>query len=273
MKILCDMHVHSKYSHDSRTPVEDSAAYAVRNNIAALAIADHCDIQYYDSHGVFALIEGSFNEATATAKKFEGKVKILRGVELGEAIWDMESANKILSGFDFDAVIASVHAVRYKDYTDPYSTIDFSKMPPRDINGYMEAYFDEVLKTVTTVPCQIMAHLTCPLRYINGKYGLNVDAKDYEEKITPILKHIIDNSIAMEINTSCVGSAYDCLMPEPWIIEKFKEMGGHLVTLGSDAHVFENLCKSFDKAISSLKRFGLTSYYYYENKLPVKCLL
>ena len=269
--ILCDMHVHSKSSHDSLASVCDTAIFAINNNASAFAITDHCDIEFFNEHNVFSLIESSFNETTEALTKFKDKIKILRGVELGEAIWNMDYTNKILNFFDFDVVIASVHAVRYKNYTAPYSTLDFSKMSKQDIDGYMNVYFDDVLKTVKCVSCDIIAHLTCPLRYINGKYGLNIESKKYESKIIPILKYIIDNSIAMEINTSGIGSAYDCFLPENWIIEKFKEMGGYLVTLGSDAHISENLCKDFQIAISTLKKFGFTDYYYFENRKAIKC--
>ena len=200
--IFCDMHVHSKSSHDSHASVRDSAIFAINNNVSAFAITDHCDIEYFIENNVISLIEASFNETTEVSKEFKNKIKVLRGVELGEAIWNMDYTDKIVNGFNFDVIIASVHAVRYKNYTAPYSTIDFSKLSKRDIDEYMNVYFDEVLKTVSSVSCDIIAHLTCPLRYINGKYGLNIESKKYESKIIPILKHIIDNSIAMEINTS-----------------------------------------------------------------------
>ena len=269
--ILCDMHVHSRSSHDSEASVKDTAVCAVENNASAFAITDHCDIEYYNEHNVFFLIEASFNDATEVAKEFSDKVKILRGVEIGEAIWNKEYTDEILNSFDFDLVIGSVHAVRYKNYTMPYSVIDFSKMSSTEVNEYLNTYFDDLSETVKSVDFDIMAHLTCPLRYINGKYGLKVDTRKYESKIVPILEYIIKNGIAMEINTSGIGSAYDCFMPENWIIKKFKEMGGYLVTLGSDAHISKNVCKDFDKAIDTLRSMGFTGYYYFENRKAIKC--
>lgn len=269
--LLCDMHVHSQSSHDSTAPVIDSAEACIKNNVSVLAITDHCDIQYYIEHDILSCIKRSVDEVIEASRLYKGKVKILKGIEIGEGIWSKKYTDEILNAFDFDVIISSVHAVRYKDYSDPYAIIDFSKMTATELDEFMDMYFDEVLEMLSKIPCDIMAHLTCPLRYINGKYKLNVDIKKFENKIIKILEFIIDNSISMEINTSGIGIAYESLMPDTWIIKKFKEMGGYLVTLGSDAHISENVGKGFDSAIALLKKHGFNGYYYYENRKRVFC--
>lgn len=269
--ILCDTHVHSQSSHDSVAPVLATAKACVEKGISVLAITDHCDIQYYKEQNVPALVDSSVAEATNAAKEFEGKLKILKGIEIGEGIWDLGHTAEILIRFDFDVIISSVHAVRYKEYSAPYSTIDFSKMDHCDLDKYIETYFDEMLQMLRLVPCDIMAHLTCPFRYINGKYNLDVDITKYREQINKILEYVIDNSIAMEINTSGIGTPYGCFMPDWWIIKAFKEKGGYLVTLGSDAHTPEKVGNGFDSAISLLKEYGFDSYYYYENRKAIRC--
>ena len=100
----------------------------------------------------------------------------------------------------------------------------------------------------------VLAHLTCPLRYINGKYKRNVSSRRYEEKIIEILKYIIENAIAMEINTSGIGNGF--LMPDEWIIKKFKDMDGYLVTLGSDTHMSQNVGNGFGEVLEILKEYG-----------------
>ncbi|MBQ7226271.1 MAG: histidinol-phosphatase HisJ family protein [Clostridia bacterium] len=269
--ILCDMHVHSQSSHDSKAPVAQTAQECLKKGISVLAITDHCDIQLCKEQNVLELVKRSIAETEQTANEFEGRVKILKGVEIGEGIWNLDYTENILNSFNFDVVIGSVHGVRYEGYCDSYSTIDFSKMSKEQLNSYMALYFDEVLEMLNTTSCDIMAHLTCPLRYINGKYGLGVDSLNYKAQIEKILDLVIEKSIAMEINTSGIGSFYGQLMPEPWIIKRFREKGGYLITLGSDAHTPENVGNGFDKAIELLKSYKFDSYYYYENRKAVKC--
>ena len=89
----------------------------------------------------------------------------------------------------------------------------------------------------------------------------------YEKQIDKILRLIIDRSLALEVNTSC--DAF--FMPDEWIIRKYREMGGYLVTVGSDAHIPQNVGKSFEKAIDMLRKLGFENYYYYENRIGIQC--
>lgn len=173
-----------------------------------------------------------------------------------------------MSKYTFDVIIGSVHAARYDGLEMPYSQIDFGKLSDEVIREYLTVYFDDVLEMVSTEDVDIAAHITCPLRYIIGKYERNVDCRDFRDKIEQILDCIIRRKIALEVNTSglVTGSKYCRTMPEEWIIEEYKKRGGKLVTVGSDAHVTENASLSFDKAYEILKKYGFESCYYYENR-------
>lgn len=269
--MLFDMHTHSQNSHDSICPVKDTALAAIKNNISAFAVTDHCDIEFYTESDIPTCIKNSIKETEEASILFKDKVKILKGIEIGEGIWNKKYTDEIINSCKYDVIIGSVHAARYKQYLNPYSIIDFSKMDIKEIENYLSLYFEDVLSTVKEVPCDIMAHLTCPLRYITGKYNIKIDMTKYKNKIFEILKYIINNSIAMEINTSSVSTTHRCFMPDEWIIKKFKDMGGYLVTLGSDSHIAQNVGKDFDKAILLLKNYGFENYYYYENRKSIPC--
>lgn len=262
------MHTHSQNSQDSDCPVRDMALSYIEKGFFAFAVTDHCNMQDYERCNMPLVIENSYKEAQREAESFEGKIKILKGIELGEAIWDEKAALGILESHKFDAVIGSVHVVRYEEYPKPYSQMIFSEIPQEKIRMFLDKYFDELLLTVKTVPCDIAAHLTCPLRYINGKYGIGIDSRDYADKINEILEVIIKNKIALEVNTSGVRENCDGFLPDEWIIESYKKAGGRLITIGSDAHVAKNAGNGFDKAMSLLKKLGFTEYHYYENRIP-----
>lgn len=270
---FCDMHVHSHNSHDSRAPVAETAKEAIKRGVSVFAVTDHCDTQYYFSGEIPQRIAASVREARETAPQFAGQVDVLAGVEIGEMIWDEPHANELLHAHDYDVVIGSVHAVRYKEWSDPYSMLDFNAIPAKELRGYIDKYFDELLETLQKLPCDIMAHLTCPLRYINYKFGLNFDIRPYEDKITRVLEYIIRHGISMEINTSGMGGGNGYYMPDEWIVEKYRDMGGYLITLGSDAHASENISKAFSEAAAMLKRLGFKHYYYYKNRINIPCAL
>ena len=268
-RILCDCHIHSEHSHDSRSKISEVAEQCIKRRISIFALTDHCDILHPDKEKVKMSVKAMLDDVTENAKRYMGQVEILRGIEVGEAMWDRALAEEILGSYDFDVVIGSVHSVRYKEYSMPYSRIDFSGFSRENINGYIDKYFDEVMEMLELKNCDIMAHLTCPLRYINGKYNLNIGIRKYKQKIEGILKFVIDNHIAMEVNTSGVSAGLKSFMPDEWIIEKFKTMGGELVTLGSDAHIPQNVGIDFDKATAVLRKYGFEKYCIYRKRKAV----
>ena len=268
---IFDMHTHSQNSHDSECPVSEMAKAADINNLSGFAVTDHCDIGFCNSIDISTTVQSSVADAEITNNN--STLTVLKGVEIGEAFWFPKAAATILSENDFDVVIGSVHAVKFKDYDMPYSQINFAELGINASNQYFDKYLDDMITMINTCDFDILAHLTCPLRYINGKYGMGLSCKDYIAKIQNILTLIIKCGIALEVNTSCIynGSGYCEFMPEQWIIELYKELGGHLITLGSDAHISENSANMFGKAYSALKQIGFESIYYYKNRYPVQC--
>ena len=268
--ILCDMHTHSENSHDGKTTVIDTAQMCLKNGVFAFAVTDHCDIHLASEIDIFKLVKNSLDEVENAKNQLGNSVKIFKGIEIGETIWNKPYADKILNAFPFDVVIGSVHSVRDDGYTEPYSTIDFSKMTNEQLDGYMQTYFDDLLETVKSLDCDIVAHITCPLRYINGKYRLNIDSQKYRDKILKILDVMIEKSLALEVNTSGLGTQYGEIMPPKWILQEYKQKGGKLITLGSDAHTCKRVANEFENTLKLLLDCGFNSYFYYENRVPHK---
>ncbi len=269
--ILPDLHIHSKNSHDSVCPLSASAEAAKQKGIDIISAADHADIEFYDTVDVFKIAESEKSDIDRLEKS--ASQTVLFGIELGEGHWHPEISEKLSKQYSFDLIIGSVHAVNYKELKIPYSRIDFSKLPRKEVEEYLSCYFDDVLKMINSCDIDILAHLTCPLRYINGKYNLGIDAHMYSNKISEVLSAIIKNKKALEVNTSCLGEGYNEFMPEEWIISLYKKMGGHLITLGSDAHTAEKVGHEFDSAIKMLKRNGFNYICYFKERKIYQCTL
>ena len=90
-------------------------------------------------------------------------------------------------------------------------------------------------------------------------------------KIKQIIKYIIDRGIAMEVNTSGIGSSYSVLLPDIEFIKLYRDMGGYLITLGSDAHTEPKAANAFPETLSLLKNLGFKHIYYFEKRIPVQC--
>lgn len=274
---IVDMHTHSEHSHDSECPIRDMAQEEIKHGTYGFAVTDHCDMRACERKDVTIHIKESVKDAENLREEYQQKenptVQIFSGVELGESIWYPQVRKQLLQSCDYDVVIGSAHVVIYKEYDKAYSRIDFSETAEEELYGFLEKYLDDVLKTVQIVPCDIAAHLLCPLRYINGKYGRNIDGKRLEGKIREILKVVIRQGIALEINTSCMQDEDVDWFEQDWLLGVYKEMGGFLVTIGSDAHVCENAARKFDRAVALLRKHGFRNCFYYKKRKSIQCTI
>ena len=104
---------------------------------------------------------------------------------------------------------------------------------------------------------------------MRGKYGIPVDMSEYQAEIEAILRIVVKRHIALEVNTSGIGSFYGEYMPYASILRKYREMGGYLITLASDAHTADRTGNGFDDAVRMLKDLGFTNAYYYKKRMPI----
>lgn len=265
--MLCDMHTHSENSHDSGCKIENMLLAQIEKGTAIFAVTDHFDCYSHNDYDIFTPIKRSYDTVKALNEKYKGKCLVLSGIEISEGFWFPEVYEKGISMLDYDVVIGSVHCVRINGLEQAYSTIDFSKLSTDCIAQYLNNYFDDVMTLLDTADCDILAHLTCPLRYIVGRFGLSVDITEYYSKIDKILKTVIEKGITLEVNTSSYELLND-FMPGADIIRRYFDFGGRMITLGSDAHVAQNASTHFDDAVKALKEIGFDSVSYFKKRKP-----
>lgn len=263
---IADMHTHSEHSHDSACSIEDMCLSEMQKGTRIFAVTDHFDTFAFDDCDIFTPIKESYDQVKVLREQYKDTCLLLAGVEIGEGFWFLEQYKKILHMVPFDVIIGSVHCVRCKNLEIPYSKIDFSKLGIEKVYEYLDCYFRDIITMTEEMDFDILAHLTCPLRYIKGKFGISVDLKRYDTKITQILRKIIDRNIALEVNTSAFDMIND-FMPGAAIIRQYYSMGGRLITLGSDAHTSEHASQNFDKAIKTLQEIGFKNICYFKDRI------
>lgn len=263
---LADTHVHSHFSHDSESTLSDICKAAKEKNISVVCITDHADVK--PTTDMEQLAQSRRDAFREVREEESDGVELLLGIELAcggfypdHTIFE-KTADTLLRIGHYDCVIGSVHSV------GPISTArnDYSVMSKNELIGCLDRYFDAVLAMLEYSNPNVLAHLTYPLRYINGKYGRGLDWREVEPKIQKILSQIIEKNIALEVNTSCLGTDYDELLPNAEILKLYLQMGGKLLTLGSDAHKPERLGKGFVQTIQLLKSLGVNQLQYVKKR-------
>ena len=265
-----DCHLHTNHSHDSKALLPETCRTAISSGLSGIAVTDHCDIEFYHTSPQRDRICASVQEATDLRAHFCNELNVLRGIELGESIVDPAATQDALAIADFDFVIGSVHAFFPNGELVPYSWLDFSTgYSDRELHALLARYFSDVAETIETVPVDTLAHLTCPLRYINGKYHRNLSLAPHAEQITAILRRLIEKQIALELNASGLAMDWNTPMPDQSILQQYRSLGGTLLTLGTDTHDSAHVGYRLTDCHALLREIGFTHAYYYEKRTPI----
>lgn len=260
MKIICDTHVHSENSFDGESSVLDICETAVEMGLNTVTITDHMeapDIRLGDNSpygNMIKSISKSVSDVESLADGFKSRLRLLKGMELGEPMHIKELTEKALKIADFDFILASVHNL--KDEEDFY----YLKYDENNVRPLLERYFDELLDTALNADFDSLAHLTYPLRYIVERTDIRPDLNEYSEVIDEIFNALIKRGKALEINTSGLFKPIGVTLPDINLVRRFKELGGKYVTVGSDAHNSKNLAQGVEKGIALARACGFESY-------------
>ena len=266
--ITADMHTHSEFSHDSVCKTEDMCLSEIQKGTSVMAVTDHCDVFAFDTYDVYTPIKNSCMEAKRLNEKFGDKLRVLSGVEVGEGFWFPKECRKIETLCDYDVILGSVHCVKYKDMTMAYSRINFSELDKETVADYYKTYLSDIMTMINNADFDILTHMTCPINYIKGKFKIDLDLRQYEEDFSKILSEIIKREKSLEVNTAAF-KVLGAFMPDEWLIKMYYDMGGRLITIGSDAHIAENASNNFETAKKVLKEIGFKKLYYYEKRKPI----
>ena len=259
--MLYDSHMHTTHS-DGRSTVTEMCDSAIAKGIAGITFTDHADMNFYESRDTYNRIGGAIAAYCQAQQDYDGKLDVMCGVELGEYLYAPENAKKILGLTDYDCILCSVHLVPAARWDKPYNRIVFSEDgSDEELRDYLRLYFDLLSNTVDAFDFDVLAHIACPVRYMTTKYGRFSDAMEFEPKIREILKKIIDRNVALEWNTAGLRQNEE-------IFKMYYEMGGRLITIGSDAHSTNEMAGGFETAQAYLKSCGFTHYHYFKNRKP-----
>lgn len=267
MKVLSDMHMHSDNSFDADNSVREMCLSAIEKNISTIAITDHMEapeIKLGDRSvfgNMIKQITKSVADVEAARDEFEDKIRVLKGIEIGEPMHEPKLTKKAMEIADYDFVLASIHNVR--DAEDFY----YLEYKESNVPALLTQYFDELLDTALNADFDSLAHLTYPTRYIIQRTDINPELEKYTDVIEKILKALVERDKALEINTSGLRTI-GITMPDINIIKRFKELGGKYVTIGSDAHNVSNIGYGIEKGIQIAKTCGFDYFTVYENRKP-----
>ena len=257
---MYDYHNQSRVSFDGHDTGEALARAALDAGLEEICFTDHIDYDPMGTMGNMAFDTEQYN-AEYDQLSLPG-LKIRRGMEFGMTRDNVSQFRKELNRRHFDFVLGSIHFV---DGLDVY-------MPPfwegKTVFEAERRCLEETLACVKVhTDYDVLAHLTYIGKSPSNPVHRPVPYEDHREIIDEILKTLAQNGKGLELNTSgldrCGG-----FLPTADYFRRFRELGGEIVTVGSDAHRTDRVGQYSREACELLKDiFGYVCTF--EDRKPI----
>ena len=279
--MLADYHVHTVYSDDSTYPMEAVVQDAIARGLQEICFTDHVDYgikrDWDDPKGVEYRTDGSGEalanvdypryaaEIQALREKYQEKIRIRMGLEFGIQTHTIPEYEKLFARYPFDFIILSVHQVEDKEFW----TQDFQW--GRSQEEYVKRYYEELLALVRQFHhYSVLGHVDLIARYDPaGPYPF----EKLRPVITEILKTVIADGKGIEVNTSSHRYGLADWTPSRDILRLYRELGGTVLTIGSDSHKKEHLGAYIRETMEGLAEMGFERFCTFEGMRAVWHLL
>lgn len=262
---ILDSHVHTAFSFDGQDSLDQIFSAAVTRGVMGLAITDHYECNRVDELHC-KKIEDAMSLLPRYQDQYQGRLRITKGIELGQPQAAPDEADAVLRRHpDLDVVLGSIHEGAPRlDAADA----DFND-PQLRVSDFLSYYFHSCYDLALWGKFDVMTHLGYPERYIWGRFRIPVDFTPFDDLIHATLKKLVEDGKALEVNTSGYRQGLGKTIPVLRIIRQFRDLGGELVTLGSDAHRAQDVASDFDVAMDILTAAGFRYFAFYRQRQPV----
>ncbi len=269
MSILADQHVHSHHSGDSRESMTRIADSAIAAGLGYLCFTEHLDFDYpaVDDPSLtpdkFILDPDPYvSEYREVRDLYAGRIDLRLGIEIGMQPHVVDENKDFISHLDPDLVIASVHVI---DRRDPYYPSFYEGISEENA---MRQALECTLENIRVFEdFDVLGHMDYILRYLPSRRR-EMDMSDYSDVTDEILKLLIKRGQGLDLNTAAFTKGFPHMHPAPSILRRFRELGGRVITFGSDAHVCENVASFFAEAEKEARDCGFDEYCVFKGRKP-----
>lgn len=274
--MLADYHVHTDYSEDSFYPMDDVALDAIRLNLDELCFTDHVDygiLADWDDPAPKPLSEVGkprsnvryetyFPHMEDLIERHADELVIKRGLEFGMQTCTIGKYERLFStwGDHLDFVICSIHEVNNLELW----TGEFQRGKSEE--EFVLAYYEELLSVIERYKdYSVLGHLDAINRY-DPEGPIAFDR--VRDVVAAIFSQAIADGKGIEVNTSGIRYGQGWYHPARHFLELYRDLGGWIVTVGSDSHKPEHLGSYLKQAQRVLKDIGFGGVCTFDRMQP-----
>ena len=255
---MIDYHVHSDISADCGVKMADMARAARSAGVRELCFTEHIDL-YLPGELNFSVDFGRYRSEFDAVKAAFPDINIRMGIEAGLEMGTMDQMPALLSGLDY--VVGSQHVVYGQD---PYYQKVWEGHSQRAI---YEEYLAESLRCAQACDFyDVLGHLGyiakfCPYEDKLMRYG------DFPDAVDAVLKTLVEKGKGLEVNTNGLYMTPDT-MPEMPVVRRYRELGGEIIAVGSDAHYEPVVGHAVSETLNMLKSIGFKYVCAFDARKP-----
>lgn len=262
MYLKYDSHIHSEFSTDSAAPMEVMARAAVERGLLGITFTDHYHPDYPDFlHRTGQPTSAYHSAIERTARQFSGRLEVLRGLEMGVLTGPtLPACEAAAEAYPYDFLLAAFHSTR----SETFDGLGRARtMAPEQLCLH---YYSHVLTCIRAFQnYDSLAHLNLVDRYAKTPAGGGAAREVLDE----IYRTVIAQGKGLEVNTSShrygMGTR---TTPTLEMLRRYRELGGEIVTVGSDAHAPEWVGSHLDEAGVLLRAAGFKHYAVFRKRSP-----
>ena len=278
--MLADYHVHTEFSDDSVFALEDVCALAIERGIDEICITDHVDYdvrpdwdEYRRDPSCAKIFEGKpsinvdyeryFPAIEAARERFAPTLAVKTGMEFGVQSHTAERFHALFEQHAdaWDFIILSIHQVGNEEFWNG----TFQKGRTQD--EYNMQYYEEMLRVVQCFDdWSVLGHLDLIKRYDAAGPWPDENARDI---VAEIMKEAIRRGKGIELNTSSIRYGLSDLTPSEGILRLYRDLGGRILSIGSDSHKPEHLGAHIPMMRERLQAIGFTEFCTFDHMEPV----
>ncbi len=257
---MFDYHMHSYFSADCSVSMENMVLAAITKGLTEICFTEHIDYEYPDKDFVFEFDLDEYDQMiNELQQRYAGQIRIKKGIELGVQPHLLHRYEKLMNEENFDFAICSMHT------TDNKGLHSGDLFKDRTIDEAYEIYYEELLDCVRNFKqFSVLGHLDLVKRYTIDQQS----EANFHEIITEIFKEIIPAGKGIELNTSGVRYGLPSGMPSDDILKLYKQCGGEIITIGSDAHRESELGFDIRKSLELLDAIGFKYIATFDQQEP-----
>lgn len=243
---FCDYHLHSEFSFDSSEKIENICAKALQEGISEIAITDHAEFPV-STHTPFPNLELR-NSTIEKCRKLYPHLTVLSGLEIGQP-WQGEISCDVYSSLDF--VIASVHSL------DGYQNINYSEMSSNEVKSFLEGYLNKMISMAKWVNFDVLGHVTYLFRFLSEEMIKEYPPESFKDAYAELFTTVIGRGKGIEVNCSGLRMpTIENTLPSPELIKLYRDLGGEIITVGSDGHSCRSAFSGIKKGYGILASVG-----------------